>query len=211
MALLAACTPQQALIASLIPDGTLATVLGNFERVSDENRRRVAELDARRDWKGLADFADANLAKDRRNADWWLVAGYARTQLNQHVAAAKAYGEAVSIEPDNPAAWHLLAQSHRAAGEPARAINVLNNALLALRHPPLTYYLLGESYGDLGRHADAASAYGEALKIERNFPAAWFSLSKSYRKLGRMAEAREAERALEKLDAKLAQRLRDES
>jgi len=211
MTLLAACTPQQALIASLIPEGTLSTVLANFERVSDDNRRRVAELEKRGDWKGIADFAEANLAKDRRNADWWLVAGYARTQLKQHSEAARAYGEAVSLEPDNEQAWHLLAQSYRSAGEPGRAVNALNNALLALRHPPLTYYLLGEAYGDLGRHGDAVSAYREALKIERNFPAAWFSLAKAYRKLGRTAEAREAERALEKLDAKLAQRLRDES
>ena len=29
------------------------------------------------------------------------------------------------LEPDNPAGWHLLAQSHRAAGEPRRAVNVL--------------------------------------------------------------------------------------
>lgn len=209
--LLAACTPQQALLASLIPPGTLNMVLGSFERVSDDNRRRVAELDARGDWAGLSKFADANLEKDRRNSEWWLVAGYARSRLGRHASASEAYAEAVSLEPDNPAAWHLLAQSYREGGEPRRAVTVLNNALLALRHPPLTYYLLGESYGDLGRDAEAAAAYREALKIERNFPAAWFGLGKSSRKLGRAADAREAELALEKLDPKLAQRLREGS
>src|SRR5688572_11137509 len=165
------CTPQQALVAALMPASTIGTVLGNFERVSAENYKRVVELETRGDWKGLAAFAEANLAKDRFNTDWLLILGYARTQLGDHRTAAEAYAQAARLEPDNATAWHLLAQSYRSAGEPHRAVNVLNNALLALRHPPLTYYLLGASYGDLGRHAEAADAYRAAVKIEPRFPA----------------------------------------
>lgn len=208
-AMLAACTPQQALIASLIPTGAVGTMLGNLERVSEDNYRRVVELETRRDWQGLASFADANFAKDRFNPDWMLIAGYARTQQGEHREAAKAYAEAARLEPDNATAWHLLAQSYRASGEADRAVNVLNNALLALRNPALTYYLLGESYGDLGRHAEAAAAYREAVKIEQRFPAAWLSLAKTYHRLGRTTEAREAELQLEKIDPKLARRLRE--
>lgn len=207
-ALLAACTPQQALIASLIPAGAVGTMLGNLERVSADNYKHVVELETRRDWQGLASFADANLAKDRFNPDWMLVAGYARTQQGEHREAAKLYAEAARLEPDHATAWHLLAQSYRASGEPERAANVLNNAL-ALRNPALTYYLLGESYGDLGRHAEAAAAYREAVKIEQRFPAAWLSLAKTYRKLGRTTDAREAELQLENIDPKLARRLRE--
>ena len=208
---LAACTPQQALVAALMPTGALRTVLGNFERVSADNYKRVVELESRGDWKGLAAFAEANLTKDRFNTDWLVLLGYARTQVGDHPAAAEAYAQAARLEPDNAMAWHLLAQAHRSAGEPRLAVNVLNNALLSLRNPPVTYYLLGESYGDLARHAEAADAYRAAVKLEPRFSAAWFGLSRAYQRLGRTAEAREAEAQLEKIDPKLAQRLRDGS
>lgn len=204
----AACTPQQALLASLIPAGAVSTMLPNFERVSTDNYARVIELEKRGDWKGLAAFAEANLEKDRFNPDWLLILGQARTQLGNHAAAAEAYARAAQLEPDNATAWHLLAQSHRRAGEPHRAVNVLNNALLSVRNPALTYYLLGESYGDLRRDAEAVDAYRAAVKLEPRFPAAWFSLAKTYKTLGRAAEAQAAEAQLEKIDPKLAQRLR---
>jgi Flp pilus assembly protein TadD len=49
------------------------------------------------------------------------------------------------------------------------------------------------------------------LKIEQRFPAAWLGLAKAYERLGRTAEARAAQAQFEKLDPKLAQRLRDGS
>jgi tetratricopeptide (TPR) repeat protein len=208
-ALLSACTPQAALVAALVPQGTLNVVLGNLEQLEDTNRQRVAELERGGRWDELARFAERELGKERSNADWWLIAGYARSQLLQHGAAADAYAQVVRLEPDNPAGWHLLAQSHRAAGEPRRAVNALENARFALRDSPLTSYLLGESYSDLRRYDQAAAAYREALKIEQRFPAAWFALAMSYARLGRTAEAREAQGRLEKLDPQLARRLRE--
>jgi len=195
-------------MAALVPAGTVGAVLGNLEKVSDENLKRVVELERRGDWKMLASFAESNLAKDRFNTDWLLILGYARSQLREHAAATTAYAQAAQLEPDNATAWHLLAQSYRAAGEPHRAVNVLNNALLALRDSAITYYLLGESYGDLARHAEAVAAYREAVRIEQKFTAAWFSLARTYQKLGHSADARDAELQVEKLDPKLAQRLR---
>jgi len=203
------CTPQAALIASLIPDGTLNALLGNLERVPDENRRRVAELERRGEWTELGQLAARELAKDRSNADWWLIAGYAHSRLGDHAAAAEAYSQVVRIEPDNAAGWHLLAQTHRAAGAPHRAVNVLNNALLALRDSALTHYLLGETYSDLKRYGESAGAFEGALKIEQKFPAAWYALAMAYMRLNRPADARAAAAQLEKLDATLAGRLRD--
>lgn len=208
IAMLTACTPQQALVAALMPTGTVGALLGNLEKVSEENLKRVVELERRGDWKALASFAEANLVKDRFNTDWLLILGYARSQLTEHAAATAAYAQAAQLEPDNATAWHLLAQSYRAAGEAHRAVNVLNNAILGLRDPAITYYLLGESYTDLGRYAEAAAAYRAAVKIEPKFTAGWFSLARTFQKLGRTAEARDAEMQLEKLDPKLAQRLR---
>lgn len=203
---LSACTTA-GILASLVPDGTTSTLLGNLEKVSDVNRKRVAELERAKRWDELARFAEQNLAKEASNADWWLILGYARSQSGAHDAAAKAYSEAVRIEPDNESAWNLLAQAHRARGDSQRAVLVLNNALLALREAPVTWYLLGESYGDLGRYGDARAAYEKALSIEQQFPAAWFGVARAYRRLGLEEHAREARAKLEKLDPQLAKRL----
>jgi tetratricopeptide (TPR) repeat protein len=208
-AVLSACTPQAALIASLVPQGTVSVLLGNLEQLDDTNRKRVVELERGGRWDELASFAESELRKNRSNADWWLIAGYARSQLSQHARAADAYSQVVRLEPDNPAGWHLLAQSHRAAGEPRRAVNALESARLALRDSPLTSYLLGESYSDLRRYQEAAAAYREALKIEQRFPAAWYALAMSYTRLNRTDEARDAQSRLEKLDPQLAGRLRE--
>jgi tetratricopeptide (TPR) repeat protein len=203
----AACSPQMQLLAALTPDGTVSMLLGHLERVSDVNRKRVAELERAGRWDDLAQLAQQNLAQDPRNADWWLVLGYARSQAQDHSAAAKAYNEVVRLEPDNASGWNLLAQSHRAAGDSRRALGVLDNALLALRDAPVTVYLLGETYTDLGRFNEALEAYQKVLVMEPRFPAAWFGLARTYERLGRTDEARQARARLEKLDPQLAQRL----
>jgi tetratricopeptide (TPR) repeat protein len=203
-----ACTPKAALLSALLPQNAVNVVLGNLERVPDENRRRVAELEKAGRWSDLAGLAEAELSKDRANADWWLIAGYANSQLGKHRRAAEAYDEVVRLEPDNAAGWHLLAQSHRAAGAPERAVRILERARYALRDSPLTPYLLGESYSDLQRYDLAVPAYRDALRIEERFPAAWFALAMSYARLGRTSEARAAELRLEKLDPAAAGRLR---
>jgi tetratricopeptide (TPR) repeat protein len=208
--LLGACTPQQAIIAALMPAGAASTLLGQLKGVDDENIKRIVELERAGRWDELARFAEKNLEKDRSNADWWLVLGYARTQSSDHPAAAKAFSEAVRLEPDSALGWNMLAQSYRAAGDSQRAIVVLNNALLALRDAPLTVYLLGESYSDVGRFDQAAAAYRQAVAIEPKFSAAWFSLARTYALMGRQDEAKDARATLEKLDPKLAKRLEGE-
>ena len=208
--LLGACTPQQAIISALMPAGAASTLLGQLKGVDDENIKRIVELERAGRWDELARFADKNLEKDRSNADWWLVLGYSRTQSGDHQAAAKAFAEAVRLEPDSALGWNMLAQSYRAAGDSQRAIVVLNNALLALRDAPLTVYLLGESYSDVGRLDQAAAAYRQAVAIEPRFSAAWFGLARTYSLMGRPDEAKEARAKLEKLDAKLAKRLEGE-
>lgn len=208
---LSACTGPAALLAALIPDGTTAVMLGNLEKVTDENRRAVAELEQAGRWDELARLSQENLAKDRANADWWLVLGYARSQLGQYAAAADAFGTAVRLEPDASAGWHLLAQAYRAAGEPHRAVNALNNALTATRDSPMTFFLLGESYTDLRRYEDAAAAYREAVRAHEQFPAAWFALARTYARLGRVDDARAARSRLQELDPQLAARLEDDA
>src|SRR5262245_18260075 len=81
------CTPQQQLLMSLLPDGTIPVFLSNFAQVDDTNRRRIAEFEQRRDWDGLAHFAEENVKLDKANSDWWVVAGYAYSQRGKRKQA----------------------------------------------------------------------------------------------------------------------------
>jgi tetratricopeptide (TPR) repeat protein len=204
---LCACTPQQAIIAALTPAGAATTLLGNLQQVGADNRKHVAELEREGRWDELAKFADENLRKDPHNHDWWIVKGYALTQARDFRGASEAYSQAVQIEPDSAMAWNSLAESYRAAGDPRRAVVVLERAMLVLRDVPTTPYLLGESYSDLKRYNEAAAAYRQALAMNQKFAAAWFGLSRAYSSLGRADEARQARGALEKIDPALAKRL----
>lgn len=195
----AGCTPQQALVSALVPDGTASMLLSHLQDVEDVNRRRIDELEQQRDWAGLAQFADTNIKRDPFSAGWRLIGGYARSQAREYRLAAGYFGEMVRLAPDDITAYHFLAEAQRAAGEPRHALNTLERALLVSRDAPLTYFLLGEAYGDLLRHDAAAAAYRRALLIHPMFADAWFGLGRASLKEGRVEEAREALRALEQM------------
>jgi len=209
--LLASClTPAQHLMLAVIPDGTLSILLSHFERQPSANRQRVAELEQKGDWPGLAQFAEDNLVKDRSNAAWWLVAGYAYSQQKQHARAIQCFREMVRLEPDMPDGWSLLAQEHRTIGEPQRAIAILENALLVLRDSPGTLLVLGDAHGDLQRFEPASRAYRRALDLDGGLMPAWAGLARSYIRLGRLQEAEGIARSLEKSQPALAAAIRQE-
>ena len=210
-AMLAACTPQQQLLMSLVPDGTFPILLSHLENTSDANRRRVAELDARGDWNGLVQFAEENLVRDRSNTGWWLVKGYAYSRLGQSERAAECYAELVRLEPDNMLGWNLLAQSQRATGQTQRAVQTLSNALLIRQDSAATWFLLGESYTELGRYQPAEKAYQQAVQLNRGFVQAWYGLGRVYARQGRQADFEDIVRTLARLDPPLAQRLANEA
>jgi tetratricopeptide (TPR) repeat protein len=207
LAPLTACTPTTAALVAALPEGTASAVLGNIKGMEEGNQRRVAGLEARKDWDGLVKLAEENISKDRNNADWWLVAGYAHSQAGRHAQAAQHFAERVRLAPDDLLGWNFLAQSYRDAGQPQRAVQTLNNAHLVRPGTPATWYLLGESYSDLDRYLPAAAAYREAVQLERGFAQAWFGLGRAYARLGRRAEYNQALEALQQLSPALAKEL----
>lgn len=205
----AACTPQQALVSALIPDGTASMLLSHLQGVQDANRQRIAELESRKDWPALAKFADDNIVKDAFSPEWRLIGGYAHTQLGDHHRAAAYYREMVRLAPDEAAGYHFLAESQRASGEPARAVATLERALLVIRDSPLTHHLLGEALSDLSRPLQAVAAYRNALKMDPMLAQAWFGLGRASLRLGRENDAQEALAALTRLDPAMADRLQE--
>ncbi len=204
---LTGCTPHQAFLASLIPDGTTSMLLSHLQQEEEGNRKRVAELESRKDWDGMAKLAEENLAGDRKNTGWWLVAGYAHSQAGRHQRAIECYREMAELSPDDMVGWELLAQSYRAAGQPQRAVQTLNNALRINDDVPPIWLVLGQSYDDLGRPDLAAGAYRAAVKLDNEFPQAWFGLGRASLRLDRRPQYEEAVKALEKLNSPLAKEL----
>lgn len=206
--LLAACTPQQALLSALVPDGTASMLLSHLQQVEDVNRRRIVELEQKGDWAGLARFADENIAVDPFSAEWRMVGGYAQTQLRDYRRATGYFSDMVRLAPDEAAGYHFLAGAQRAAGEPRNAIVTLERALLVLRESALTWQLLGDAHGDLGRRRQAAEAYRRALAIDPTLAEAWFGLGRASLQSGRADDAREALAALERMRSPRAAELR---
>ena len=207
MTLCAGCTPQQQLLMSLLPDGTIPVLLSHFDKVDDTNRRRIAEFEQRRDWEGLARFAEENVRKDKLNGDWWIVAGYAYSQGGQRKRAIECYNEVVRLAPEDELGWNLLAQSYRFDRQPERALQVVNRALNVSRQEPPTWILQGDIYSDLGRFEPAVRSYQEALKLDQRYGQAWLGMGKAYARLGRNAEVKEVATVLQKLDPELAREL----
>jgi tetratricopeptide (TPR) repeat protein len=203
----AACTPQQVLVSALLPDGTVSVLLSHLEHEPDSNRRRIVEMEGRRDWDGIAKFAEENLAKDPHTADWWFVAGYAHSQAGRHQRAVECFSEMVRLAPDETLGSLSLAQAYRDAGQPQRAVQALDNVLRFRKNSPAVYFLLGESYSDLDRDLPAAAAYREAVKLDPSNARAWYGLGRASARLRRAADYEAALAALGKLDAALAKRL----
>lgn len=204
---LAACTPQAAVVSALLPDGTVSILLSHLEKEEEGNRRRIAELEGKRDWDGLAKFAEDNLAKDRNIASWWLVAGYAHARAGRRTRAIECYGEMVRLTPDDLLGWTLLAQTLREAKQLQRAVQTLNNAHLASGGTAETWFMLGETYAELNRDLPAISAYREAIKMNYEFARAWFGLGRAYSRLNRRREFEETLKTLERLSPPLAKEL----
>ncbi len=202
-----ACTVPQQLLFTLIPDGTIPMMLGNFETLDETNRRRIAEFEKVGDWDGLARFAEENINKEKSNHEWWIIAGYAHSQGGQRKRAIECYGEAVRLSPDDILGWNLLAQSYRTAGQPDRALQVANRALNVRSDSAETWFLVGESNSDLGRLEPATRAYGAAIQLDERFSAAWLGLGKVYARLGRAAELKKVAETLQQLDRALAKEL----
>ena len=204
---LTGCGPKAMLINALIPDGTASILLSHLQAEEEGNRKRVAEMEARKDWDGLVKLAEENLAKDKKNTGWWLVAGYSHSQAGRHQRAIECYREMAQLAPDEMIGWELLAESYRAAGQPRGAVQTLQNALRIRDDVPTVWLRLGQSYDDLGRSDLAFGAYRSAVKLDRELAQAWFGLGRAAARLNRRPDYEQSLQVLERINPPLAKEL----
>lgn len=214
LVLAAGCTPQAQLLAAVapymvnfIPLETMATVMSNLKGVDGKNQKRLDELMTKGDWEGVARFAEDNIAKERRIADWWIVAGLAYAQMGQYQKASERFAEAVRLEPGDMENRNLLALSQRLAGDPQRALKTLNEALRVNQESADTYYLVGECFMDLKQPAKAAAAYERAVALEPQSAEALYGLGLAYAETGRTADVQMVAKQLRQVQPALAAKL----
>lgn len=195
------------LVFSLLPEGTFTTFLGNLKGVSNENQKTIEALALKGDWAGVAKFAEDNIAKERRIADWWVVAGIAYAQMGQFDKANARFAEAVRLEPGEMEYRNLLALSQRLGGDPERALRTLNEALRVNNEDADTFFLLGETYMALKQPARAVPAYERAMSLVPDAVEIWYGLGLAYAQLGRTEDFREVQQKLRSVDPKLAEQL----
>jgi len=203
----AACASQDEQQIGKLPDGSVSILLTHLKSIEEGNKKVILELESRKDWNALAKVAETIIPTNPHNADWYFVAGYAYSQAGRHGLAIERFTERVRLAPDDILGSNMLAQAYRDAGQPARAVQVLNNAHLVRPGTPATYYLLGESYSALNRYLPAAAAYREAVKLDANLAQAWLGLGRASAELGQRSDYDQALKTLRQLDPALAKQL----
>lgn len=185
----------------------LQALVDNMKTVDEPNQAKLAELEAKKDWEGMVAFAQENLKVDATSADWWMVAGFAYTQLARYEDAASAFQKVVQYSPDQIDGYNMLAEAYRVQGKPEEAIRTLDRALRVNQESATTYFLIGESFNDLKEPDRALEYYQLALRRDAKMIPAWYGMGVAYARLGRTAEFDEVERGLRQLSPERADQL----
>jgi tetratricopeptide (TPR) repeat protein len=194
--------------AALPPvDDPLASAL--YARGSTyEERDEISDLNRKRDWDGLLRYALALLSRDPGASDGGVLAGYAWLRLGDYSKAVSSLSEVVKQNPEDVAAWNLLGESQRRAGQPGQAVRTLERASGVGRTSYVTFFFLGEAYRDVRRLDRAIPAYRESVRLEPEFARGWFELGAASARTGDRNEVAAALETLQKLDPALAAELK---
>jgi tetratricopeptide (TPR) repeat protein len=111
--------------------------------------------------------------------------------------AAKAFEQAVAIDPDNGNAYYALGNVYAELGRWADAVNAYYKAVSLNKNDVEAHNNLGVALGMRGQHVQAAAAFERAVKIYPKWAEPYYHLGEERRALGQEAEARAAfDRAL---------------
>ncbi len=122
----------------------------------------------------------------------------ARYALEGRLAeAARAFEQAVALDPSNGNAHYALGNVYAEMGRWADAVNAYYKALSLNKEDVEALNNLGVALGMRGQHVQAASAFQRAIKVYPKWAEPHYHLGEARRALGQEEEAREAfERAI---------------
>jgi protein involved in polysaccharide export with SLBB domain/Flp pilus assembly protein TadD len=122
----------------------------------------------------------------------------ARFALEGRLAeAARAFEQAVALDPSNGNAYYALGNVYAESGRWAEAVNAYYKAVSLNKEDVEAYNNLGVALRMRGQNVQAAAAFERAVKIYPKWAEPYYHLAEARRALGQQSEAREAyERAL---------------
>ena len=137
-------------------------------------RGHLAE--ARQEWSRVLALGESLPARERAFANASL--GEVLTDLGDIAGAAKAYGEAARLDPNEPSSWSNLAVAARATGSLGRAAVAARRAAKLSPDDPSVWALAGQVLLDLHRAtndrdllAEAVEAWRRSVALDPNQPA----------------------------------------
>jgi len=105
--------------------------------------------------------------------------------------AVKAYERAVKTYSPGPPDQVLRAQAHQLAGEPERALELLDELRTEYPDYAVIHQHIGSVLDDLGRTEEAMAAFRKGLELDPGEPGCSYNLGIAYQKLGDYRKARE--------------------
>lgn len=144
----------------------------------------VAQIREREYEDAIISFTSA-LKDQSKNADAYLLRGYALFYLGKLDEAETDYKHAIRLAPTVSQGYFNYGLVLDERGRPKDAVEQYLKALQYSPGDASAHYNLGNSYSKLGRYADAAKSFEEAARIEPLHPYAAKNLAIVRSKLGR--------------------------
>jgi tetratricopeptide (TPR) repeat protein len=114
------------------------------------------------------------------------------TKLAHHQAAADAYGQICTINPEDVSAWLAKGTAHYHLGQFDDAHDAYARVSEIEPENPLPWHNLGTLAAEQGRDAEARDYFQRETELAPDDPKAWHDLAAAWQKLGNEAEAAQA-------------------
>ena len=139
------------------------------------------ELESRKDWPAMLKHTLRWTKAQPGSGMAWFSLGNAYGKAGQ---SAKAYQQALRIDPEFAEAWYNLGNAYANAGQYAKAIEAYQQALRIDPEYAKAWNNLGSAYDNASQFAKAIEAYQQALRINPEDAEAWYNLGVAYGKAG---------------------------
>jgi tetratricopeptide (TPR) repeat protein len=153
------------------------------------------------------DEYEAAVRKQPNNADLYEFLGEADQKVSRTDAAAKAYQQALQLNPNSVIALYGLGSMKVLADKPEEGVPLLRRAEALHARPAPTDFYLGLGLAELGQTAEAVQWLEQSLANQPSpfiQQSAYYQLARAYQKLNRKTDAQRALLQLQKLKAEAA-------
>jgi tetratricopeptide (TPR) repeat protein len=130
--------------------------------------------------------------------------------LGNYDGALAYFENAVNKDPKRAEAWIQVGYCKTKQGKTADAIRAYQQALQLRPDSFEVYNKLGDAHFYAGRFSDAIDSYKQAAHLQPKSPEAYYNLALTYREIGNLEMAEAQGKVLQRLDAKLYERMLSE-